>query len=185
MTTRTNNYKYIFHCCKELWGWEIYIMEKKGRAFGRVYGYRDDKSTAYLAGLSVRESARRQGIGTDLQVLREAIAIGCGAKTSCLWVEKGTWMHEWYKRRGYKDLKDHEDQENNVWMEKELKDEELKDEPLHLQSLVNEVAKHNNPGSIEPCAESIAGMPKSRFAFCLTAYTSTNGCYNLQNKEIT
>ena len=117
---RAKNHKFIFHSCEESWGWEIYIMEKTGKAFGRVYGYKDDKSTAYLAGLSVEDSSRKQGIGTELQVLREAIAVGTGAKTVCLWVEKGTWMHEWYKRRGYKDWKDHEEQENNVWMEKHL-----------------------------------------------------------------
>ena len=59
----------------------------------------------------------------------------------------------------------HDIMNGNIITENDKKDEELKDEPLHLQSLVNEVAKHNNPGSIEPCAESIAGMPKSSLHF--------------------
>lgn len=123
--TKAKTHKFIFHCDKESWGWEIYIMEKTGKAFGRVYGYKDDKSTAYLAGLSVERGSRKQGIGTELQVLRETIAKESGAKTVFLWVEKNTWMHEWYKRRGYSDWKDHEDIENNVWMEKALDDTKL------------------------------------------------------------
>lgn len=117
---KRNSHKFIFHCVRETWGWEVYVMEKKGKAFGRVYGYNDDKTTAYLAGLSVEESSRKQGLGTETQKVREAIAGRGGIKTLCLWVEKGTWMHEWYKRRGYQDWKDHEEQENNVWMRKEL-----------------------------------------------------------------
>ena len=30
------------------------------------------------------------------------------------------WMHEWYKRRGYVDVKPHEQMEGCIWMSKKL-----------------------------------------------------------------
>lgn len=41
-----------------------------------------------------------------------------GAKVACLWAEKGSWMHKWYERRGYKDYKEYD--ENHIWMKKNL-----------------------------------------------------------------
>ena len=117
---KPKKHKFIYHCDRESWGKEIYIMEQRGKAFGRIYWNNDDKTTAYLAGLSVEMSSRKQGIGTELQELRESMAMGSGATITCLWVEKGTWMHEWYKRRGYKDCEDYEGLENHIWMRKDL-----------------------------------------------------------------
>jgi len=96
------------------------IMEASGAAFARVYWYSDDTSTVYLDSLHVDDKARRQGIGTDLQIMREEIGINSGAVKCFLWVKKDTWMLEWYKRRGYVYYSEHETEVNCVWMIKYL-----------------------------------------------------------------
>ena len=102
------------------WGDSILIMEKKGKAFGRIYWYHDDNTTVYLDWLNVDPKFRSMGIGTELQKIREEIGRCLGAKFSCLWVEKGTWMHYWYYRSGYMDWKDHKIEQNAIWMRKLL-----------------------------------------------------------------
>ena len=114
------SHRFISHCRSEYWGSSILIMEKNGKAFGRIYWYYDDNTTVYLDWLSVDEKARRKGIGTNLQEIREEIGVRLGANTSCLWVRKNTWMHDWYKRRGYENWKDYNEEENAVWMRKSI-----------------------------------------------------------------
>lgn len=110
---------FIAHFTPAYWGEAILIMEKHGNAFGRVYWYRDDNSTVYLDSLSVDAKVQQQGIGTELQKMREQMGIVLGAKTSCLWVKQDSWMHKWYQRRGYEDWKNYK-KENAVWMRKSL-----------------------------------------------------------------
>ena len=112
--------EFISHPQTESWGKSNFTMEKEGRAFCRLYYYDDENTTVYLEGLSVVEEARRQGIGTELFKLMEYFGICLGATISNLWVDKDSWMFGWYSRMGYEYLKDHEDQENCVWMKKSL-----------------------------------------------------------------
>lgn len=84
-----------------------------------VYWYSDDTSTVYLCNLNVYPAHTKKGFGKELQTLREDIGRNLQAKHSCLWVQKNTWMHEWYKRRGYSDLKDHSTK-GYIWMIKQL-----------------------------------------------------------------
>lgn len=114
------NPDFIFHCSPSPWGGSILIMEKYGKAFGRIYWFNDDNTTVYLDWLSVDEDIRRQGVGTKLQIMREKMGVELGAATSCLWVVKDTWMHDWYKRRGYEDGMDYNGEENAIWMNKSL-----------------------------------------------------------------
>ena len=107
--------RFISHRKAELWGVSIVIMESKGKACVRLYQYNDDNATVYLEGLSVDEGSRGCGIGAELLEIFEKTGRNLGATAFCLWVEKGSWMHSWYKRRGYSDLKDHEEA-NCVWM---------------------------------------------------------------------
>jgi GNAT superfamily N-acetyltransferase len=107
------------------WGVSILIMESRGKAFARIYWFNDkeeddEEDTVYLDMLSVNEEERRKGIGTKLQDIREKIGKRGGATYSCLWVYKNTWMYEWYKRRGYKEIGKNESEKNAVWMRKKL-----------------------------------------------------------------
>ena len=94
-------------------------IKADGVAEASLYWYIDDSSTVYLSNLVVHPQFRNKGIGEKLQVIREQIGKDLNANTSCLWVKNGTWMHEWYQRRGYSDLKDHE-QKGFIWMTKPL-----------------------------------------------------------------
>jgi N-acetylglutamate synthase-like GNAT family acetyltransferase len=114
------NHRFITHIKKESNQDSFLIMEETGLAFGRVYYYKDDSETIYLDWLSVKESARNNGLGTLLQELREEIGRQMKFTKSCLWVENGTWMHEWYKRRGYQDWVKHKTEPNAIWMRKSL-----------------------------------------------------------------
>lgn len=98
----------------------ILIMKDDGTAFSRIYWFNDDNTTVYLDWLSVDELQRKKGIGKKLQEIREEIGRLFGAKTSCLWVNKNSWMHDWYQRRGYVDWKDYEQEENCIWMQKTI-----------------------------------------------------------------
>lgn len=110
---------FIIHKSKEEWGLYYYIMEINGHAYARGYTFNDDKKTFYLDSLSVRPKYRRDGLGLDLQELREKMAKKKGYKYTCLWVRKKTWMVKWYKRRGYKYYRKHKNK-NSVWLRKKL-----------------------------------------------------------------
>lgn len=98
-----------------------HYMEEGGRAYARAYwSVGDERMFIYLDSLSVMTCIRKLGIGTQLQEIREEEGRSMGAKVARLWCTKGTWQHEWYKRRGYKDWQDHDTEPNAVWMEKEL-----------------------------------------------------------------
>lgn len=113
--------RFISHCKIEYWGFSILIMEKRGKAFGRLYWYNDDSTTVYLDCLSVDVEIQKQRVGTELQEMREKIGKDyIGANISCLMVQKNTWMHDWYKRRGYEDWINNEDEDNIIWMKKTL-----------------------------------------------------------------
>jgi GNAT superfamily N-acetyltransferase len=98
---------------------ETLTIKADGVAEASVYWYLDDISTIYLCNLVVYPQFRNKGIGEKLQVIREQIGKDLNANSSCLWVKKGTWIYKWYQRRGYSDLKDHE-QRGFVWMTKPL-----------------------------------------------------------------
>jgi GNAT superfamily N-acetyltransferase len=97
------------------WGISMLYMEESGKAFARTYWYFDDESTIYFDWLNVIETARGNGIATELLNIHLKTADDMKME-SCLSVKKETWMHEWYKRKGYKDLKDDDNESNNIWM---------------------------------------------------------------------
>jgi len=115
-----DGFQFISHSTKEDWGESILIMEKEGKAFGRIYWYNDDDTTVYLDWLSVDKDARKGGLGTILQKIREDIGKELGAKFACLWVKKDSWMHDWYERRGYKDYMNYKEDKNYIWMQKTI-----------------------------------------------------------------
>ncbi len=111
---------FVAHHSKDDWGEEILIMEIHGIAFCRIYWYYDDNSTAYLSWLSVNESERMKGIGTRLQELREEMARCLGATTCFLRVKENTWIQDWYQRRKYVYFERDNEDENYIWMKKQL-----------------------------------------------------------------
>lgn len=119
LLTTTSN-RFITHFSENGWGSSIFLIEKTGAAFARMYWYNDECTIFYLDWLNVDENRRQQGLGTSLQEVREELAKKLGGKTTFLWVHKNTWMHEWYKRRGYVDYQDYSEEGDAIWMVKTL-----------------------------------------------------------------
>ena len=92
---------------------------KADEAKAIIYWYLDDSSTIYLSNLFVNPDFRNKGIGNKLLDMLEQIGKDLNANTSCLWVKIESWIHEWYKKRGYSDLINH-NQEGFIWMTKTL-----------------------------------------------------------------
>lgn len=111
---------YIVHHGFDECGHSILFMEKRGLAFCRLFWYNDDEKTVYIDFLSVDESIRKKGVGTKLKEITEDLGRRLKADNAILSVVKESWMHEWYKRRGYSDYYKHED-EKLIWMIKSLK----------------------------------------------------------------
>ncbi len=114
------NNGFICHYMKRDVSDTMHIMSKDSTSYCRVYWFHDDNDTVYLEWLSVSEHCRKRGVGLYLQLLREDIGRILGAKTSMLWVTKDSWMHKWYKRRGYVDDIDYLKEDNAVWMKRKL-----------------------------------------------------------------
>lgn len=90
-----------------------------GTAYARLYWYENEYPV--LDSLSVDPDIRQLGQGRLLQVVRENVAKFLLEAEECwLWVKKDSWMYEWYKRRGYVDVKPHEQMEGCIWMFKKL-----------------------------------------------------------------
>ena len=113
-------YTFIQHTNEDKDGFSFSIMEQEGNAFGHAYIYKVNNSVIFLDMLSVSPEYRRQGIGTKLQELREQIGRDYGAKFSKLFVNKNSWLCEWYKRRGYDFNGFRHHLPNHVWMVKNL-----------------------------------------------------------------
>jgi hypothetical protein len=114
-------YGYIGHCCSNEKQGSIYIIEEHGISICKMSWYNDNSNIIYLDLLSVNSDSRNKGIATDLQRISEYIGHYLGANTSCLTVEKQTWMHDWYKRIGYVDWKDNENDSDWILMKKYIK----------------------------------------------------------------
>ena len=97
-------------------------MEENGISFARLYWYEDDPETAYFSELSVNLLYRSKGIATKLMQMCEEEAIKEGSKYMCLAVIKNSWMHQWYKRREFKEIEYNHpyNNKNTIWMKKKL-----------------------------------------------------------------
>lgn len=103
-------------------GQSLYIMEKNGKSFSTLNWYFEGEysESIIISNLNVKPEMKKQRLGTRLQLLRENLGIQLGAKYSYLWVDKNSWMYDWYIRRGYEYYQEYEHAENNVWMKKFL-----------------------------------------------------------------
>lgn len=98
----------------------FHVMESTGKGYGRVIWYNDEPKIAYLTDMDVYEPCRGKGLGNALQEHREQLAYDHGCEYVRLLVKNNSWMHEWYKRRGYATLEKHWDYPEWVWMIKKL-----------------------------------------------------------------
>lgn len=111
--------EFISHISYTDWGWTLIVMEKRGMAMARTYMIDDDENL-YFDWLSVDVSARNTGLGTKL-LMSHIKAANELKLNSALWVVSDSWMHNWYKRVGYVDGDEYEE-ENATWMNLKYKE---------------------------------------------------------------
>lgn len=84
-----------------------------------------DPENCFIAGISVSDTFRRVGKGNELMDALEDVASRNNCTEVNLLVETGTFMHDWYSRRGYEAYSEEVIEEvPMVWMRKELKMDE-------------------------------------------------------------
>lgn len=105
-------------------GFIIYLFHKDEFSSGAIYWYYDDPLTVYLSSLYVVDGKRNMGIGTLTFQYLEKIALCVRPDCIRLLVQKLSWRNEWYKRFGYCDFLESEE-ENMMWMKKEIKNEKI------------------------------------------------------------
>lgn len=99
--------------------WKIYALDKSFRF--ALYMYDDDEDTMYLSNIFVKKSERNQGLGDYILMSADELAKRVKAKQIILTVKDDSFMHNWYKRRDYKDLEINQDRPGYIWMIKNLK----------------------------------------------------------------
>lgn len=112
---------FILHERTNIWGRDFIYMEENGFAVGRVYIYNDDENVAYIEGVDVSESKRKNGIGKSLinMLIRKCEKLG--VKKCMLWCYTDGWVYSWYQRMGFTYFSEHQDEVGAVWMVKNLK----------------------------------------------------------------
>lgn len=96
------------------------LMEKEGRASCTIW--LDDTPT--ICDLYVNESDRHQGHATSLIEMCEDLVKAEGYPGVWLYAEEGSWLVDWYERKGYKKtgetLQVKGQTVTSLWMYKEL-----------------------------------------------------------------
>lgn len=113
-------YNFIEHERHNRWGDDYIFMEENGKAVGRVYYYSDEPDIAYIEGLHVSEDERQKRIGSILLDKLVQKCIDSGARECMLWCYKDSWVLNWYICLGLEYCSEHQDEENAVWMIKNL-----------------------------------------------------------------
>lgn len=79
----------------------MHIVAKDGLSFGGIELLSDEPDTAYIYGVFVHESARRQGRANEiLQVAEDYLTKHTNTKYVLLDAHKG-WLSDWYQSKGY------------------------------------------------------------------------------------
>lgn len=103
---------------KTSWG-TIYNYKYNGYKFS-IYTYTDDPKVVYLSNVFVEESRRGCGLGNTLLRESKSAATELGAVSILLKVIENSWLYNWYKSFGYRDLC-YDGDTLYIWMKYELK----------------------------------------------------------------
>lgn len=85
------------------WGKSIHLISDDGKALIKIVIDNRDKESCDLYDLNVHPSCQRQGIAFRLMQEAFATAKENGIKRVFLWVERGSWMENWYRRLGFEE----------------------------------------------------------------------------------
>lgn len=93
--------KILKHKNSWVWGKSTIIVLEDGLGIVTISFENDNPDEATITGLSVHESARRRGLGTELVRLAEEEARDNGAKRVVLFSDENTFTYKWYQSLGY------------------------------------------------------------------------------------
>ena len=96
----------------------LYNMSIDEIIFYRQYFFKDDKTRLILSDVSVHVGFRKNKLGTRILKIHHDFCKLHGVKYSLLWVDKGSWMEQWYMRNGYVFHEEKSETEN--WLIKEI-----------------------------------------------------------------
>lgn len=99
------------------WGESLFLIDSACYGIVRLSKYKDDNDAIVISDLNVDDRFRNIGIGKQLiQLAEELIFNICKMKYAQLCAEKNSWLVNWYKRMGYKEV----EQDNEyIYLEKE------------------------------------------------------------------
>lgn len=100
------------------WGIVYYYNDKDYRF--ALYMYNDDPDSLYLSNVKVNQNMRGQGIGNKILNLVDEEAKKFNVSTIYLKVLEQEWMHDWYGKHGYSDFCYDEEDQNYIWMKKQV-----------------------------------------------------------------
>ena len=83
--------------------WGIIYYYKNTKCSFALYMYDDDKKSLYLSNVSVSDTERGKGIGNEILEFVYNQANKRDVDSLYLFVLENSWMHEWYKRKGFVD----------------------------------------------------------------------------------
>lgn len=98
------NYRKFTFC--EWWGKGIFIICANGLGVIRIT-QENNSNEIWIDSLNVYKSARNKGIAEKLLSIAEKKAKEYGADCVYIQAKKGSWMIDWYIRRGYEILPDY------------------------------------------------------------------------------
>ena len=103
-------------------GYVLYYNCKEGRF--ALYYYNDDKNNIFLSNVDIWEQYQGKGFGNELlqYALNEVKKINKNHnfKILFLYCKKDSFVHNWYRKFGFKDYKDYEKDSRYIWMKKKL-----------------------------------------------------------------
>jgi hypothetical protein len=95
-------------------------MESEGRSYARLDIFSDYPKVSKITDLSTNFDSRKRGFASKIISRCEEISREYEVYSICLWVEKHSWMYDWYSKLGYVEYADHNEEKGAVWMRKNL-----------------------------------------------------------------
>lgn len=99
-----------------------FITRNSNDAFCLTFQYSDDcyKNILYISRIAVADSVKQKGYGSELLKYCDELGKDLGVEKLRLSVIDDSWQHLWYKNHGYIDVELDEQNNNYIWMEKQL-----------------------------------------------------------------
>lgn len=104
------------------WGTSIHITSHDGKALAKLTIDNKDRDEGFIYDVNTHADVRQSGYATMILDKAELEAKQHSVKRLYLWVERGSWMEAWYRRRGFVDEDFMEPpSESTLWLVKFLK----------------------------------------------------------------